>query len=79
MRHCVSSYSHSCHSGRVSIWAMDKLDREGHAKQLTIEVNNVYRKITQIRGRFNVKATEQQMMIINRWAAQNNLTVGAYL
>lgn len=79
MRHCVSSYSHSCHTGRCSIWAMDKLDNTGKEKQLTIEVVNASRTITQVRGKFNAKATEQQMKVIQRWATMNKLGFGSWL
>lgn len=78
MRHCVSSYSHSCSTGKISIWSMDKLDSTGKERQLTIQVNSGG-NIAQIRGRFNVKATEQQMIVIRRWATQNKLNFGYYL
>lgn len=78
MRHCVSSYSHSCFTGKISIWSMDKLDSTGKERQLTIQVNSGG-NIAQIRGRFNVKATEQQMIVIRRWATQNKLNFGSYL
>lgn len=78
MRHCVSSYASSCKSGRISIWSMEKLDHQGKDKVMTIEVMMDSKTIVQIRGKCNVKATEQEMKVIRRWASTVGLKFSTY-
>ena len=53
LRHCVSTYARSCHTGRSSIWSMEIEDENGRRKILTIEVALREKVIRQVRGRRN--------------------------
>lgn len=74
MRHCVYSYGRSVVNGQCSIWRL----RVDNVRQLTIEVRTKTKQIVQIAGKFNRKATQQEMRYIDEWASQNGLTVRTY-
>lgn len=78
MSHCVSSYAYSCHEGRSTIWSMNKQDRLGRTRELTIEVSMADRKIVQIRGKMNKMPNDQQLIVINRWAQQARLSISGH-
>lgn len=79
MRHCVASYSSSCHRGVCSIWGLSLETETGIEKLLTIEVNNLSKEIRQIRGKLNRLATEKEKEVVRRWAAQEGLTLASYV
>jgi len=79
MRHCVSSYAHSCQSGRCSIWSLEKISSEGKERLLTLEVSTSTKQIVQARGKFNAKATVQELNIVQRWATSSGLSFSSYL
>lgn len=79
MRHCVSSYAHSCKSGRCTIWTLEKTSSEGKEKLLTIEVLTGTKQIVQARGKYNAKATVQELNIMQRWATSAGLSFSSYL
>jgi len=78
-RHCVATYAQSCHCGRCSIWTMAVETETASEKCVTIEVLNANKVIRQVRGRRNRLPTEKEKQILRRWAAQEGLTVAAYL
>ncbi len=78
MRHCVASYSHSCHSGTRSIWKMDVETEDGVEKLVTIEVDKANKTIRQVRGKRNRYATDQEKGVILRWAEQSGFTETPY-
>lgn len=73
MGHCVVSYGNNISNGRISIWSL-KQDGE---RKLTIEVINNRRAIVQCRGKFNRMPTPQEDSMVQRWAMEAGLTVGA--
>jgi hypothetical protein len=76
MLHCVGSYSHSCATGRVSIWSM----KEGYGtRMLTIEVDNATKVIRQARGKYNEKPKGKAGDIMNRWAMSAGLNISRWL
>lgn len=79
MRHCVASYAHSCNSGNCSIWTLEKTSNSGKEKLLTLEVSTRSKQIVQARGKFNAKATAQEMNIIHRWTIVSGLSISSYL
>jgi len=79
MHHCVGSYATSCHSGRVSIWAMELQTYEGLQKRLTLEVLNANKEIRQARGLYNVRANQQDNNIIARWCGASGLSINNFV
>ena len=79
MSHCVGSYSHSCSSGRVSIWSMTCKKITGVERELTVEVVNANKEIVQARAKYNKKSTTQQQNIMARWCQQAGLHMSPYL
>lgn len=75
MSHCVGSYSHSCSTGKISIWSM-----VGDGKRmLTIEVDNQTFTIRQARGKFNATPDFKSKDVMNRWAIQAGLNISRWL
>lgn len=77
MKHCVSSYAHSCCNGRCSIWSLYQEDYSGQKKLITIEINR--NNIAQIRGKNNRYPTYIEMEIINEWALKEHLVFSKYI
>lgn len=75
LKHCVSSYSYSIQSRRVSIWSMTC----GGSRSVTIEVLNQERKIVQVRGRYNRISTTEEFRVLNAWAQTNHLSISNHL
>jgi len=74
MRHCVYSYRDMCKSGTTSIWSVKSYNATGVEKRhLTIQMNNVSRRITQVRGRANRAATNHESNMVDKWAFQYNI------
>lgn len=76
LSHCVVSYASYINSGETSIWSLQCADHDpcNFERDVTIEVRNVSRKIVQIRGKYNRKATGIELKMINEWAGGNDLT-----
>jgi PcfJ-like protein len=74
MRHCIRSYWWVCThlSSKRSIWSLT----EGDKKALTIELSDSI--ITQARGLYNRKATEDEKLAVTKWAAWLKLTIAEY-
>ena len=77
LNHCVASYAGTCRTRRSSIWTMELERFSGTKKLLTIEVNLMTQTIVQIRGKSNRMPNEVERKIIQRWATEANLKVGA--
>ena len=78
MAHCVFSYHGRIAEGYTSIWSLTMEDGQGETGNwalLTIEVHNNTRDIVQVRGRFNRAPTREEMLIVQRWAGENNLRI----
>jgi len=73
MSHCVYSYAGLIASGKISIWMLTNENKTGHWRRLTIEVDNVSRRIVQARGRFNKLPEARDLIILKDWAAKNRL------
>lgn len=79
MRHCVATYATSCVRGQCSIWTMEVESFSGTEKLLTIEVQNAYRLIWQVRGRYNRLATEKERHVVQRWASGQRLKFASHV
>ncbi|MYA72349.1 hypothetical protein F4009_19780 [Candidatus Poribacteria bacterium] len=79
LRHCVSTYARSCHTGRSSIWSMEIEDENGRRKILTIEVAPREKVIRQVRGRRNRLATPKEKNLLGKWAEQEDLQLAGYI
>jgi hypothetical protein len=79
MRHCVGSYARSCAKGACSIWSLQVKDRDGARRVLTVEVRLPGKLICQARGKFNVRASEKELQVLQRWASQAALQIATYL
>lgn len=79
LRHCVSTYARSCHTGRSSIWSMEIEDENGRRKILTIEVAPREKVIRQVRGRRNRLATPKEKNLLGQWAEQEGLRLAGYI
>jgi len=79
--HCVYSYSWSVEKGQVSIWSMtcESSLSASPERAVTIELRNANRKIVQVRGKFNRRATAREFQVLKDWAGLNNLEIGSYL
>ena len=79
LKHCVSTYARSCHTGRSSIWSMEIEDENGRRKILTIEVAPQAKVIRQVRGKQNRSATPKEKDLLGRWAEQEGLRLAGYI
>ena len=79
LKHCVSTYARSCHTGRSSIWTMEIEDENGRRKILTIEVAPRAKVIRQVRGKQNRSPTPKEKDLLDRWAEQEGLRLAGYL
>jgi hypothetical protein len=75
MRHCVASYVRYCRSGSSSIWSLRFrwLDEEHARSILTIEVYPALRRVGQIRGPHNSRASPAHHDLVRQWATSQNL------
>ena len=75
MRHCVATYVERCARKQTSIWSMQVENETGRKRVLTIELDVPKRTICQARRKYNrlPQATEEEIM--ERWAAQERLTI----
>ena len=79
LRHCVSTYARSCHTGRSSIWSLEIEDENGCRKILTIEVAPREKVIRQVRGRRNRLPTPKERDLLGKWAEQEDLQLAGYI
>ena len=75
LHHCVYSYSWSIKRGNVSIWSY----RIDGTRVLTIELRNREKRIVQVRGARNRKATQSEMSFVKRWAQENGLKIAGWV
>lgn len=77
LKHCVSGYVRRCRTGRSAIFSLLQIPgAEGVAKpvpRLTIEVEPRFRRVVQIRGKFNRWPDDFEYGLITEWAAANSL------
>ncbi|MBL7818744.1 MAG: PcfJ domain-containing protein [Saprospiraceae bacterium] len=78
MHHCVFSYTHSCMSGRTSIWSLKEELYGNVSRLLTIEMNNAERMVVQVRGKYNRYPTEQEMKVVDRWMAKELIKISKW-
>ena len=80
LSHCVSSYVGSCARLQTTIWSMKLSNIDVVSKNiLTIEMSPKDKRIHQIRGKFNRGPENEEMNIISKWAAKENLTISQWL
>jgi hypothetical protein len=79
MKHCVSTYAHSCAIGACSIWTMEVESFEGRSKILTIEVQTATKLICQARGKCNMLPGDKHRNLLRRWADQAALQLANYV
>lgn len=73
MGHCVGSYSYAVQNGRCSIWALTLEDNDGNWAMNTIEVDNLSKRLVQVRGRHNRQPTAKEQQVLSRWANEKGL------
>jgi hypothetical protein len=80
-KHCVSSYSYSCGTGRSSIWSLRSHNKKTLDTKivLTIEVDLREKKVVQARKKGNEPMTTADAFHLSRWAKQNQLTLAYWL
>jgi hypothetical protein len=78
LSHCVYSYTRSCMSGKTSIWSFAEEVQDNVTRLLTLEMNNTERMIVQIRGKYNRYPTEQEMKVVDRWAAREYVKISRW-
>jgi hypothetical protein len=80
MNHCVYSYRLGCQKGDLSIWSMRAWDPATDREEalLTLELRHGSRRIVQIRGKHNRRATRQEMEIVRIWAQREKLGISSY-
>jgi hypothetical protein len=77
MNHCVSSYAKSCANGNCSIWSLRYNDSVSNThRMVTIELKG--ESIVQIRGKYNRKAEDKEMYIIQKWATKEGLSISRW-
>lgn len=79
MQHCVASYARSCARRETSIWSLQMHNHEGSQRVLTVEVRLASKTICQARGKRNAMPDAKSKDILRRWAAQEKLTLAAYV
>ena len=79
MHHCVATYARSCVRRETSIWSLQMHNHEGSQRVLTVEVRLASKTICQARGKRNVMPDAKAKDIPRRWAAQEGLTLAAYV
>jgi hypothetical protein len=78
LKHCVSSYSHTCYEGVNSIWSLERVKDGEKRKKITIQVINKAKLVSQTRGLQNRYPTEQEKLIIRKWAQQEGLEITVF-
>lgn len=84
-RHCVYTYTEQCLSGRTCIVSLrwyavaSRAEVASHElERITVEVSPSTRRVVQIRGRLNRRATEEEMKGIRHWAGVHGLRIDDY-
>ena len=72
LHHCVRSYANRCASGKASIWSTQvRIGTDGPQPLLTIAVENIDKRVTQYRGKYNLvpntKKTNKRRDISNSY------------
>ena len=75
MRHCVATYVEGCLRRQTSIWSMKVENQRGRHRVLTIEIDLPKRTVCQVRGKCNRLPQAPEREIVEKWAAQEGLTV----
>ncbi|MCZ6635702.1 MAG: PcfJ domain-containing protein [bacterium] len=57
LNHCVSSYAKNCRKGNISVWSLRAVTDGLHEPVLTVAVDNMSRRVTQVRGKFNISVS----------------------
>jgi len=73
MKHCVYSYGRWISAKRTSIWSL----RLNDERRLTIEVQNAFKRVVQVRGPCNRMAKEIEARALARWATEAGLSVAS--
>jgi hypothetical protein len=79
MQHCVATYARSCARRDTSIWSLQMHNHEGSQRILTVEVRLASQTICQARGKRNAMPDAKGRDMLRRWAAQEGLTLAAYV
>jgi len=70
LQHCVTSYVQYCMDGQIAIWNMVESSKDAKTG-LTIEISN--NEIIQVSGFDNRKPYQNEILVIQTWAKQNNI------
>jgi hypothetical protein len=77
MQHCVANYIPSCARRKTTIWSMQVHTDQTRKHVLTIEVRPDEKWICQAKGRKNAPPSEAARRMLDRWAIQEGLRIGA--
>jgi hypothetical protein len=69
-QHCIASYSDFCRRGEGSVWSLRELGSEGEKPCVTIYLDNVFFKISEVRGLYNRLPNELEAQLVKNWAEQ---------
>lgn len=78
MKHCVATYTALCRLRQTSIWSMQLETSRGRRRVLTIEVNLPTRTVCQIRRKCNAAPNAAERVIVEKWAAQEQLKIAEW-
>ncbi len=79
LRHCVGTYVNSCVSGAATIWSLEVNDGDSIVPLLTIELRMADLRVRQVRGKFNRRPTQEEKLIMQRWASAANILIESYI
>lgn len=75
MRHCVATYTSSCHRGATSIFSMTCRRNGIEQRVVTIEVHRSTRRVVQVRGKYNALPDGAAERMLRIWAAESKFTI----
>jgi hypothetical protein len=78
LKHCVHSYTHSCHKQSTHIFSLSESLHNTQTKLLTIEINKEP-KIIQIKGKYNRNPTKKELSIISQFSNLHNIPIAPWL
>jgi hypothetical protein len=77
MRHCVGTYAKRAKAGEVAIFGVRREACGQVHRALTVEVNVTARRIEQVRGKANRRATDEERAVLRCFSAERGLSIEA--
>ena len=81
MRHCVSGYAYVCYKKRSAIFSLRVYEQEvaEPTTLATIEVNLRQQRIVQAKAKCNAPVSSQAQQMMEKWAAEEGLSIAPWL